>query len=1133
MKKRAFVPRLRRAGKLLGLGLLSLACCVSVPARAQQKTIVFEIGRPDGDYAEFAIAGDYAAFLQRFPHDVDFVVGRSRPEKDWPFVHPGPLDTWAGGRSHAFRITFALPKPVAGYYRFVADFVSTQDSAPPLLVLDINGTRVERRLPPGASDAALTNARAGKRSSLEQIIPAALLREGVNSITLINAEGSWALYDDVRLESGAPAPAEPLRVDGHGLPFFKRAPEGMRRALRIWVDNLAGGATPAEIVWKEGKDSGRTEFECRFGRTELVLTVPDSGQKVAVELAVRAAGREARSTAVLEPARKWRIYIVPTVHTDIGYTDLQDRVMARHAENTLKALAMAGQDPGFAWDFETFFQLDCFLKAHPDKAAEVEARLRQGRMGLMALFANMLTGLCSHEALNRVTLDARNLADKAGFTLQSAILDDVPSAVGSLPMVLAHSGIKYFIEGANNDRGPYATEGLTGPFYWEGPDGSRVLAQIVRGYAIAGGLITSMEQAAEALPRFLAAHDTVDYPFDAVLVNGAFSDNQGVASWLPEVAGKWNAEWDYPRLILGRPEDFFGYIEKHDGGRIPVLKTDFGGWWEDGAASSALETTLCRRAEDRAVTAEMLHSLAAVLSGGTYPKPELDSLWRDIHLYDEHTWGAWCSISEPGSEQTVKQWEVKSSFARGADEISRRLLAEGLAKLAALAPAADIVVFNPLAWTRKDIVVTETAGAVKDFATGKTLPSQSLPEGGACFIAPDLPSVGYRTYGAAGSAGPEGPGAARIAGNEMENEFYRVVIDPHTGALKSVYDKEAGRELVDAGSGFGLGELVYVSGGEGTSAVHSDLQTLPPPRFVDHRQTSAGLESRNGPVFAELASQARADMFPKITLRVRLYQGLKRLDLRYELDKQETAAKEAVYLAFPFALDVAKGGLWLEYPDAVTEPLKDQHPSACRDWYSVQRWLAASDGGETVVLSPLDTPLVTLGGMTGSTWPRRLSLGRAHVFAYIMNNFWHTNYKASQGGRFVLRFSITSAPGAFSKRDAVIRGWEMFSPPVAGPGRSGPQRVSPESARTLVAVQPAGLPLLAFKRAEDGTGFVFRLWDLSGAGGQAVLSLPRPAEAASLCDLVETAGRGLPAGRTIAAPIGPFGPLTLKVRFAP
>ncbi len=152
--------------------------------------------------------------------------------------------------------------------------------------------------------------------------------------------------------------------------------------------------------------------------------------------------------------------------------------------------------------------------------------------------------------------------------------------------------------------------------------------------------------------------------------------------------------------------------------------------------------------------------------------------------------------------------------------------------------------------------------------------------------------------------------------------------------------------------------------------------------------------------------------------------------------------------------------MWLEYPDAITEPLKDQHSSACRDWYAVQRWLAASDGKATVVLSPLDSPLVTLGGMTGSTWPRQLSLKRAHVFAYVMNNYWYTNYKASQGGRQVFRFSLTSSRGGLRPSgDAVVRGWEMFSPPVAQSGGGPLKPVLSAPAASLVGVEPAGLPL--------------------------------------------------------------------------
>jgi alpha-mannosidase len=1120
--------------KLFWLGLACLSC--SFPASAQDTAAapsgtVFQIGVPDGNYQEFALAGNFQAYLQTFPKDVDFVVGQSDAKRDWPWIQPGPTDAWASSRPHAFKITFDLPSVVPGYYRLVLDFVDTHAGSPPVFTISINGTPITVRLPRGNGDESLRNPKAGKNYSVKRAFPAALLHTGKNTIALANDGGSWALYDDVRLESGVAAPAKPVHLWVKALPWLKRAPEGLQRVVKVTVENLASAHEPATLAWKSPSRSGEQKMELRFGDNEVELAMSEVDQKTPIELTLQAGGKETKATAELKPTRKWRVYIVPTVHTDIGYTDLQERVMARHAENTLQAIAMVDKHPTFNWDFETFWQLDCFLRAHPEKAEEIFRRLREGRMDLSDFFGNMLTGLSSHEALNRATLPARNLANHGGFDFTSVILDDVPSAIGSLPTVLANAGIKYFIEGVNGDRAPYATEGLPCPFYWEGADGSRVLSHIAGGYAMAGSLISSMEVANDRLSGYLADRDNARYPYDAVLINGAFSDNQGAEPWLADVVEKWNAQWEYPKLILSRPEDFFHHIEQNFADKVPVLRADFGSWWEDGAGSSALETALCRRAEERAVTAEMVHSLAAVLRGDPYPKWAFDELWRNILLYNEHTWGAAGSISEPKSEQSVKQWEVKSSFAQKADAASRELLDGGMVKLAGLVPATDLVVFNSLAWSRTDVVTTAYPDTLEDVKTKRQVPCQALPEGGSCFVATELPSVGYRTYRRAAKAEPA-TNAVSFAGSRMENEFYRVTLDARSGALSSILDKETGRELIDAESEYRLGELIYVSGGEGSYAVHSDLRDLPAPKFTYHRQSGVRVTPTNGPVYGELTSEATAEKFPKITLRVRLYHGLKRVDVRCEVEKDETTAKEAVYIAFPFAMEVERGGLWLEYPDAITEPLKDQHGSACRDWFAVQRWVAASDGEATVVLSPLDNPLMTLGGMTGSTWPRQLTLKRAHIFAYVMNNYWHTNYKASQGGRQVFRFSLTSARGGFSRGEAVARGWEMYAPAVAQPGGGPLKPVLSAPSESLVGVEPAGLPLMALKQAEDGKGYVFRLCDFTGATGDLKLALPKAARKAFKCDLVEAHRDKLDShGKTITVPLKPFAPSTVKVQF--
>ena len=87
-------------------------------------------------------------------------------------------------------------------------------------------------------------------------------------------------------------------------------------------------------------------------------------------------------------------------------------------------------------------------------------------------------------------------------------------------------------------------------------------------------------------------------------------------------------------------------------------------------------------------------------------------------------------------------------------------------------------------------------------------------------------------------------------------------------------------------------------------------------------------------------------------------------------------------------------------------------------------------------------------------------------------------------------------------------------------------------AESLVGIEPAGLPLMAFKQAEAGSGFVFRVCDFAGADGKLKLTLPKPARETFTCDLVEAnAVKQASHGKTITAPVKPFAPVTVKVQF--
>ena len=167
-------------------------------------TRLWEIGRLDQGNTEFALAPDGYG---RYGDDGFFVVGASDPQRDWPYVHPGPADHWAGGRRHTFLVVFGLSAvPAEGNCRLRFDLVDTQGGVPPTWRVEVNGTAFERSLPPGAGDASVFGRpEQGKPIDWEIVFPSAVLREGDNEIAITSQSGSWALYDAVKLETPAGA----------------------------------------------------------------------------------------------------------------------------------------------------------------------------------------------------------------------------------------------------------------------------------------------------------------------------------------------------------------------------------------------------------------------------------------------------------------------------------------------------------------------------------------------------------------------------------------------------------------------------------------------------------------------------------------------------------------------------------------------------------------------------------------------------------------------------------------------------------------------------------------------------------------------------------------------------------------
>ena len=139
---------------LLTSKLLScLALLTTFSTFGADSQVLWQIGKPDQNNAEFALApGGYA----QFKDDAFYVIGQSDAKRDWPYVQPGPMDSWAGSRPHTFSIVFGVHRPgTAGTCKLKFDLIDTQKASPPKLHIEINGQPFDKRLPAGAGDASV------------------------------------------------------------------------------------------------------------------------------------------------------------------------------------------------------------------------------------------------------------------------------------------------------------------------------------------------------------------------------------------------------------------------------------------------------------------------------------------------------------------------------------------------------------------------------------------------------------------------------------------------------------------------------------------------------------------------------------------------------------------------------------------------------------------------------------------------------------------------------------------------------------------------------------------------------------------------------------------------------------------
>jgi alpha-mannosidase len=849
---------------------------------------------------------------------------------------------------------------------------------------------------------------------------------------------------------------------------------------------------PANVVISSGNIKTNTTVSFGYNTIRAKLPVVKESQTFPVIVSL-SKGKKilAQKDFLLTPVVPRTIHLLHHSHVDIGYTHVQDEVKQIQWKNLESAIKLASESKDFPegarfkWNSEVMWAIESYLREkEPEKVNALREAISKGWIEADAFFANELTELCSSEELIQLTSDARRIAAECGIELKSAMITDIPGWSWGIVPVLAQSGVKYLSLGTNTGHriGGTIKEWGDRPFYWVSPSGEeKVLCWIhEKAYSLfhTGLKYDELKYRLDEGKIFGYMNELYDnkYPYEIITLRyNIGSDNGPTDPTLSQAVKEWNEKYVTPKVRITTVSESFSEFEKRYGNQIPSVSGAFTGYWEDGAASSAYETSLNRAAAAKLNTAG---ALMVMNKNAGFSPEKIDEAWRNVLLFDEHTWGSWNSISEPENEFTLSQWATKKSFAEAALKQSNSLIDGSLSGASSKSsdPIWGIEVINTHSWSFSDLVTIPARLAIPGTKVtdkeGNIIPSQKLSSGDVVFVAKEVPSFGSKIYSL--EKEEEKTILTEKNKNQIENNEFLLKVDPNSGAVESLKDKYRNIDLVGKDGIPGLNSYYYVAG-----------------RSPENKSTVAGAiieVSENGPVTSIIKTTSSAKGTKSITNYYQIINGLGKINLVSMIDKDKIYTPEGVHLGFPF--NVPLGVMRLNLAFGIYRPEADQVKAACKNYFTPAGWVDISNQDYGITWVTKDAPLIEIGEITADAtafgWINTLKPSRT-FYSYVMNNYWETNYKAEQNGVTSFRYTI-SPHGMFIASNS-----EKIAAQECEPLIINPLKEKKTETGSLFSLENEGIIVTALVPQVDG--YLIRLYNAGGNPQQlSVLWKEKPAE---------------------------------------
>jgi alpha-mannosidase len=776
---------------------------------------------------------------------------------------------------------------------------------------------------------------------------------------------------------------------------------------------------------------------------------------------------------------------------------------------------------------------------YPQMNAEIKRRIEEGRWEIVGgMWVEPDLNMPDGEAQVRsILLGKRWFQKEYGVDVRIGWNPDSFGYTWQLPQIYKKSGIDYFVTQKTtwNDTNQFPFK----LFWWESPDGSKVLTYFPHDYA--NNNLNPLRLAIDlgwarshisGLTEMLDLYGIGDHgggPTRAILDEGAhwmqpdkvvpkmeFGTAQSYFTGVESKLVSDSRVWDYDSIAKG----YVAPVSPGDGRvAIPTWKSELYFEYHRGVMTTqANHKRNMRDSEEQALNAEKLASLAW-LDGDAYPADRLTEAWKKITFNDFHDLAAGSGIGIIYKEAQQDYDQVRWAT----NEISQQALKTLAARIDThAASGVPVLIFNPLAWERSGPVTVDVQmpaqarnGVTVLDKGNRVVPSQVLESDAATgsyrllIEARDVPSLGYTVLHVAPGARPFASDL-KAEGLTLENSVLKVSVDGQTGCITSLYDKKANFETLAAGS-CGNQLQTFTDLPKQYDAWNIDPGTLDHVTSID-KADSVELVAK-GPLRAAIRV-TRSWQSSKFVQEITLDAGADQVEVVNDIDWHETHV--LLKAAFPLAAASSKATYEIPYGSIRRPTTRNNSWEQAQFEVPALRWADLGDGQHGFSL--LNNSKY---GYDGKDNVLRISLLRSPAWPDPDADRGHNHFT----------YALYPHAGDWKQALTVRRGYEYNYVLQASQAQSHPGSFPAD--HSYVTVKPENVVLTALKKAEDADGLIFRVYEWAGETSEVQIHVPGGATGATLTNLMEKPeGAALAiTDDTVRVPIHPYEILTVRVEY--